>query len=213
MTNGSLLLSLRQGKGWFDMAVFSQETRERVRKMHLLQDLWLILLSGLAIFSLLLSVLAVLPPKDRGVEIRDRITVSSSLINASDGGYLTEVSGSIKNTTGETLTLELLSVRVSAEESLSASVQMDKESILLPPRTEVPISMIAESTADYRYVGEVTVKLDGEEVFLRNPAGISLTAALLPIACTVLFAFLAVRAAKVRYYLWQEDRMKEAGES
>ena len=55
-------------------------------------------------------------------------------------------------------------------------------------------------------MGEITATVGGEETYLRNPAELELTAALIPLSCTLLSAFFLVRACKVRYYMWIEAK-------
>ena len=79
------------------------------------------------------------------------------------------------------------------------------EAPAMSPADHFTIGMTNANGA-YEKVGEITATVNGERIFLRNPAHTSPTVALIPIAVTAVFAFFLVRSCKIRYYMMQEDR-------
>ncbi len=174
-------------------------------KRTILQNLLIGGLGLLALFSLLITVLAVIPV-NTGVEIREQIKVSTSRLNAAteaNGLYIVEFSGALRNTTEKDITVERLVVPAKAM-GKGEPILFEVKNIHIPAKSTVTVSSSTGATEYYERVGEITATVEGEERYLRNPAQLELTAALIPLACTLLFTFFLVRACKVRYYMAQE---------
>ena len=177
-----------------------------ITKNRIVQTCLIVVLGLCTLFSALISVLACIPVSTE-VEIREEIKASASAVSAADASaYLVEVSGALKNTTGEALVIERLEIPVSATGRGGETVTVVLEQISIPARSTVTVAKTEAMSFRGEAVGAVTATVNGEEMFLRNPAETKPTVALIPIAITAIFAFLLVRACKVRYYMLQEDR-------
>ncbi len=212
------------GNGFFRSAEVAQQKwlnkKERIfaagksetnmKKLHLGQNLLIAGLALLTLFFALLSVLAVLPA-ETDVEIHETVHVSSSPLSADKSPvYLISVSGVLRNTTNREITVERLTVPVDNGSFVGKQTkELMQEQIVIPAFGQISLSITGEGMVDYRYVREVTAVWDGEEHFLRNPAGTDLSAVILPVLLTVIAVFFLVRACKVRFYMAQEDRMEQ----
>ena len=174
-----------------------------MKNNRILQTVKIAVFAVCTVFSLFISILACIPVST-DVEIREMIHVSAAPLGAeSDTAYQIEVSGAIKNTTGQALMVDRLEIPVKADGGESLIVI---EQIEIPARTTVTVSKPVIADVAYDRVGEIKAEVNGETMTLRNPAEMSPTVALIPIAVTVIFAFLLVRSCKVRYYMMQEDQ-------
>ena len=180
-------------------------------KNRLIQTLLVVLFALCTLFSGFISVLACIPVST-DVEIRETVVASASAISAgADSAYLVEVRGALKNTTGETLVVERLEIPVYADGRGNERATVVIENISISPRNTVTVSKVIETATVCENVGEIVATVGGEEILLRNPAQTNLTVSLIPIAVTAVFVYLLVRACKVRYYMYIEDRA-DAGE-
>ena len=186
-----------------------------MKKLHMGQNL---LIAVLAIATLLFAMLLVLSvfPSDTDVRIKQKIEVSSFLLEMpetpdSEWLYRVTASGSLRNVTSQELVVDRLTIQVTSVSSGRGSeMELQTEPIVIPPRTEVDITVQGEGNANYQYVGEVTATVNGEALFLRNPADTDLAVILLPLMLTCIFAFFTVQACRRRYYMAKEDRMESS---
>lgn len=185
-----------------------------MKKLHMGQNLLIAVLAIATLFFALLLVLSLIPA-NTDVRIQREIEVSSFEVEASETSdsewrYLVTAEGSLRNTTDQELIVERIVIPVSNDSfNNDKSMELQTENIVLPPMTEVDITVQGEGDADYRFVGEVTAVVNGQELFLRNPADTELAAILVPLMLTCVFAFFTVQACRRRYYMAQEDRMEE----
>ena len=181
-----------------------------MKKLHLAQDLLIGVLAVLTLFFALLSVLALIPA-DTDVVISETVTVSSDRwtpLGDPDTRYHVTASGVLRNRTDKELTVEKLIIPVDNNGGLNDPLELTMENIVIKPRDVMPFTTVpAESDKNCEYIGEITAIVNGEEIFLRNPADTDLSAVILPLLLTALAAFFLVWACKVRYYMAQEDRM------
>lgn len=168
----------------------------------------------IAVFGLLSLILAVftvlelIPAPSEGIEVSQPIAVSSSSLSPIEveiKDYHTQVGGALFNPTGDAVAVESVEIKVS-DGTHETSVTV--EGFTLPARTSY--ELFAEFEGQIAYDRVVAVKLisGGREDVLQNQVasafGVSGVAVfyLLLLAGT---AFLTVRAAKIRYYLHQEN--------
>ena len=167
------------------------------------------------LLSLMLAVftgLELLPAPSEGVEVSQPITVSSSSlspIEAEIKDYHTQVGGTMFNPTGDAVAVESVQIRVSDGTN---EKNVTVEGFTMPARTSYELLTEFEGQIAYDRVVEVKLICNGREDILPNQVtsafGIS------GIAVFYLFllagtAFLTVRAAKIRYYLYQENSRQQ----
>jgi hypothetical protein len=79
----------------------------------------------------------------------------------------------------------------------------------MPPRTEQELYFVWESMDSFSRVVRVTAMADGEATTLANHGYNTEQGPVIVLAILLAFAvLLTVRAAKGRYYLWQEQQMQ-----
>ncbi len=177
-----------------------------MKKLHMWQNLLIAVLAAATVFFALVSVLALIPV-ETDVEIREEIRVSSSLVDVDGGIYLVVFEGALRNTTSKTLVVERLMVPVDGSNRQIDAKTFTVEGITIPPRGTVTVSASETSMENCTKVGEVEALVDGNSLYLRNPAQIDPVSALIPAVITALLVFFLVRACKVRYYMAQEDKV------
>lgn len=172
---------------------------------RILQTALIVVFAICALFSAFISVLACLPTTT-DVEIRETVKASASKLSAgADSVYQVEVSGALKNTTNAPIVVDRLEIVLQAGKN-DSDVLCVIENIEIPARATVTVAKSELVTASYEKIDGITATFNGESLYLRNPAQTSPTLALIPLALTALFAFLLVRACKVRIYMYQEDQ-------
>lgn len=180
-----------------------------MKKLHLGQNILIACWAVLTVFFGLLSALALFPA-ETDVEIHETVRVTASRLNGETDVpplYLLEASGTLRNTTAEAVTVDRLTIRIGDGEFSSDKIELKLDAVTVPAWAEVRISASEQSNVFCEYVGGITASVGGKEVYLRNPADTDLSAALVPVILTAVFAILLVRACKIRYYMAQEDRM------
>ncbi len=182
-------------------------------KNRLIQTVLIAVFAVCTLASAFVSILACIPVST-DVEISETIRASASPLSAGlKPDYEVSVSGQLRNVTGDTITVERLEVPLQAKDGDNTKTLVI-ENIKILPRSTVYLPDTREiMDGAYTTVGEITATIGGEEIFLRNPAEVSLTFSLIPIAVTLVFAFLLVRACMVRYYMYQEDHAEIQAET
>ena len=172
---------------------------------RILQTALIVVFAICTLFSAFVSVLACLPTTT-DVEIRETVKASASKLSAdADSIYQVEVSGALKNTTDAPIVVERFEIVLQAGKG-DPDVLCVIENIEIPARATVTVAKSELVPAPYNKIGGISATVNGVSLYLRNPAQTSPTIALIPIALTAVFAFLLVRACKVRFYMYQEDR-------
>lgn len=175
-------------------------------KKHVGYNVAIAVCGVLAVVFLVLLVLAILPPaKKLGIEVKDTVGVSSSGL---DGGYVVQIAGSIVNLNEETVTADEVRILVSDGRNDKTVVLKD---VKLSPRVPYDLLWDWKDTTPYDRVKEVTVVVDGtSESLSNNTQGLVLNLnTLLWGVLTVMDAIVLIYLAKQRYYLYQEDKMKQ----
>ena len=177
-----------------------------MKKNRFTQTILIAVLAICTLGSAFMSILACLPTST-DVEISEVIHASASPLSAGlNPDYEVGVSGQLRNTTSNTITVKRLEIPLKTEKG-DASKTMVIENLTLAPRSTLYLPDTREiMNDDYDQVGEVTATIGDEEIFLRNPAEVAPTLSLIPIAITLVLAFLLARACMVRYYMYQEDQ-------
>ena len=172
---------------------------------HILQNLWILLLSLLTLGLALLLILDMIPAKASGLEVKERVEVSSSQISAGGRDYISSVQGFLRNTTAQTVEVERITVVVADSEGTEKVLELPGATVT--PHAELEISHIWESGLAYDRVLSVTVTVNGEEDLIPNaPRTFFLNAStIVYFVLTALSAFFLVWVCKVRYYMYQED--------
>lgn len=158
----------------------------------------------LALFLATVAVLEMLPQKDVGINVKERIGVSSSKIYADGSLYSTEIRGILINRADALRTVDSIRVVIGDSDG--------KRDVILPavtlhPGAEYNLVHSFEGTSDFDTVHEVYLTMDGNEVRLSNRAISEFPLSGLAIFCLVLLipaVFLTVRALKGCFYLRQE---------
>ncbi|MBR7098306.1 MAG: hypothetical protein IKC59_02735 [Clostridia bacterium] len=172
---------------------------------RILQTALIVVFAICTLFSAFISVLACIPIAT-DVEIRETVKASASKLSAeTDSLYQIEVSGALKNTTDAPIAVERLEIVLQAGKN-DPELLCVIENIEIPARATVTVAKSEFVSLPYDKIGGITATVNGESIYLRNPAQTSPTVALIPLALTAVFTFLLVRACKVRYYMYQEDR-------
>ena len=174
-----------------------------LKKRTAIQVVLTVLFVAVTLFSVLLTVLSLIPERT-GVEVREEVTVSSARVSADENIWQITVRGRLRNTSDKTVTVEGLTV--TAKGSPDTVLKSDKV-FTLAPREDFEIAMGATSDREVSGTPEVTAVVNGESVYLRNPADTPLIATVFPLAFAVLFAILSVRSVKVLLLLSEEARM------
>jgi len=168
-----------------------------------------VLCAALVIALLVALTVELIPEKDVGLQVKDEVTVASSLIYAGGSLYTTHVRGVIKNTSTQTVSPE--SIRVVIGNGVS-KMDVEKAGVLLAPGAEYNVDCDFESNGEYDTVHEVYVCVDGEESRLTNRAVSAFPLSGLAVGCIVLLipaAYLLVRMIQGCYYLYQERKIAE----
>ncbi|MBE6632852.1 MAG: hypothetical protein E7620_00760 [Ruminococcaceae bacterium] len=172
-----------------------------------IKQLILIVLLGIGtLFSLVVSVLAMIPV-NTAVEIREEIKASSSAVSANEEtAYITEVSGAIRNTTDRDLVVAKLEVPTVSLGGDNGPVVVF-ENITIPARGTITIAKTETGTVSCDRVGDIVATVGEETFYLRNPAEQAATVSLVPILFTLVLGYLLVYACRVYYYMILEERV------
>ena len=177
-----------------------------MKKQKIKQFIIIALLGIGTLFSLVVSVLAMIPV-NTAVEIREEIKVSSSAVSAGENtAYVTEVSGAIRNTTDRDLVVARLEVPTESSGNGKGPVVIF-ENITIPARGTVTIAKTETGTVDCQRVGNIVATVGAENFYLRNPAEQAATVSLVPILFTLVLGYLLVYACRVCYYMILEERI------
>ena len=177
-----------------------------LKKDCLLKNLQIVLWALLALLFATLLLLECIPAAgSTGVTVKESVTVSSALINKTQQNYTSAISGVLFNPTDDVITVERVTVTVKGEE---AGREVELEGFVLPPRTGQELYESWESLDSFTRVTRVAVTVDGDTVALSNANRAVEQGPVVVLGVLLAFAvFLLVRAAKGRYYLWQESKL------
>ena len=186
----------------------SRKESEKIMTKHILQNFWILLLALLTLGFAFLLVLDFIPANPSGMEVREKIDVSSSVINTADHTHISSVQGFLRNATNETITVEKITVEVSNREGLKKIVEVEGGEVL--PRTDMEVAFVWEGGVAYDRVTSVKVTVNGETDLIPNtPKTFILNAStIVYLILTAVSAFFLIWVCKVRYYMYQEDMEK-----
>jgi hypothetical protein len=176
---------------------------------HLLQNLWILLLALLTLGLAFLLVLDMIPAANSGLEVKERVEVSSSLISAQGKTHVASVQGFLRNTTGDSIEVEKITVVVADADGNTKTLELPGAKVL--PHADLEISHVWESSLAFDRVSSVTVTVSGEEDLIPNaPRTFFLSAStIVYLVLTGISACFLIWVCKVRYYMYQEDMEKK----
>ena len=175
-------------------------------KDRLIQSAQIAIFGLLALILIVLTVLELIPAQTKGLQVEDRLEVASFAVDATGVKFISSLHGKFKNNSNETLVVEEVCVLLS-NGKLRQELEID--GFTLPARCEQELELNFESMVDVNTVVRIEAKVNGEEMVLENRgaqqsfSGIALFYLVLLIPSVLL----CIRAAKVRYYLYQESRL------
>jgi hypothetical protein len=184
-------------------------------KERILYDVRLAVWAILALLIAVLLVLELVPAQEptAAITVSERVTVESELVNVQAEQYVTTVSGAFFNPTDEPITVDSLQVSVTAKQAFRG---VDFEGFVLHPRTSQEIYLSWVGGTDFDTVSRITVKINGEELVVRNANASSAPtisgAFIFYFVLLAIVAWFLIRAIKLRYYLYQEAMLSRAAE-
>ena len=182
-------------------------SQKNYKKECLLQDLQIVLWGVLALVLIVLTVLELLPASVSDLTVEEPFSVSSSLIDVSNQTYVSAVTGTVANTGGEQITVD--SVRITVSNG-RVSKDIEIEGFVLPPRTEQELSEGWTGNIDFDRITRILVTVDGQDDVIANvSSSIAVSGiAIFYLIVLIPIAILLVRACKVRYYIYQDMKMR-----
>lgn len=175
-------------------------------KDRVLADIRIAIWAVLALLIAVLLVLELTPSASTSdLTVSDPVTVASEFVKVQSRQYVTTVSGAIYNPTDSPITVEKVSVAITAGKSFRV---VDFEGFTLHPRTSEEIHTSWTGATDFNRVSRITVTVNGEEQIVRNSNSQSEPvirgAVVFYLVLAAIVAFFLTRAIKLRYYLHQE---------
>ena len=160
----------------------------------------------LALTFLVLFVITLLPVGLDGVRVQEPVRVSASALDADGTKYLLQVRGSLINENDTPVVLDAITLRIKNGEH-TKTVTLD--GVTLQTRLALDLTDSWEDTVAYDRVDALSVTVDGREVRMENrEESVIGTDSVFTLALAALAALVCLGAAKQRYYLYQEERMK-----
>ena len=175
-------------------------------KDRLIQSVQIAVFGLLALALTVLAVLEMIPTQGKGIQVEERLEVASFAVDSTGTRFVTSLHGSFKNNSNETIEVEKVRVLLSDGETRRP---YEMKGFTLPARCEEPFELNFEYDVAVDTVVRVEAIVNGESVILENrDARASVSGALIfYLVLLIPVALLCLRAAKVRYYLYQEMRL------
>lgn len=177
-------------------------------KDRILQDAQIVLFGLLTLALILLLILELIPNASFGLEVAEVVKVSSSSLSPMDAevkDYHTSVTGILSNPTDGAVAVDSLTVEISDGKTVQTVTVAGFE---IPARSTHEFSYEFEGQTAFDRVNEVKVTRGGASDVIPNTTGTSLPVSGVAVFYAVLLipaVLLTVRAAKGRYYLYQES--------
>lgn len=180
-------------------------------KNHIWQNVKILLLGILTLTCLIVTVISAIPEKEDNLIMQEPFWVSSSQILAYSNQYSTQITGVIKNTTGQPINISEVQVTISDGKTREV---ISLEGVSLPPRTTRSYLEQWESTGNFNRVVSIHAIVGEEEILVSNLNESSPVKGITVVALLVCagFALLLTHACKIRYYMMQEDQFKASQE-
>ena len=159
-----------------------------------------------ALVLVALTVLELLPQGRGGIDVKERIEVSSARIYADGSLYSTELRGILRNSEKEAVTVESV-VLVIDDGNVKKNVTL--EGFVLPAGAEYSLSHRFEDAYCFENVREVRVRVAGTESRVSNRSVSAFPISGFAIACVVLLiptVLFAVHTVQGCLYLCEERR-------
>ncbi len=182
-------------------------------KQRIVYNIGIVALGALELFFAVMLIFSLVPPANSfGIEVRETLTVSSSVLDADKGRYVSQLSG-ILITTGDT-DLDLDAIRVTVSNGAETKEILLKD-VKLPSRLEQELFYEWEDTRMYDRVLYVEVNAGEKSELLSNStAGMVFDlGVLLWLVLGVVDGIFLTHVIKQRYYLAQEISMNAKTEA
>lgn len=177
-------------------------------KKVLLQNVKIAIFGILTLLLLVLTVLELVPNQSTVITVKEPIAVSSVLVDTEKGIYENAISGMIFNDSEHTVTVDSVTVTVSNREQ-DANVQIPLSLTMIPHAQEEILFSKLDFHA-FTHVDAVTAEINGDTHSLSNVQDNVIGAsALILIALLLIFGFLLYRSILVRYYMYEEKKLKD----
>ena len=120
--------------------------------------------------------------------------------------FISSLHGSFKNNSNEAVTVEEIRVLLS---NGKIRREVELESFALPARCEQELELNFECDVDVNAVVRIEAKVNGESMILENQGTKQAFhgAVIVYLVLLIPSVLLCIRAAKVRYYLYQESQL------
>ncbi len=174
-------------------------------KKTMLYPVITVVLALLEIFFAVLLILSLLPPQNPlGLEMKEYVSVSPSLIG--NGEYALQITGEIANKGEKSVNLDAFEITV-AKENEQKTLTVDAK-ITMEPRTGYFISYDDIAPVGYDRVLSVrAITAQGDTDVANAPAGIFTLSSLLGALACIITAVFLIHFAKQCYYLKQEQAL------
>ena len=173
---------------------------------RLIQSAQIVVFGLLALALAVLMALELIPAQTKGLYVEDRLEVASFPVDSTGLRFVSSLHGSFKNDSNETVEVEEICVLLS---NGKIRREIELESFTLPARCGQELELTFDCDVDVNTVVRIEAKVNGEDVVLENVgAKQSFSgAAIFYLVLLIPSVLLCIRAAKVRYYLYQESRL------
>lgn len=180
---------------------------------HPLQKIVLVLLALCCIGALWMAVSEMLPEHTQsGLEVQERVTVSSAPIDKDGNAFSCLLSGSIKNPTDSTVNVKALRVTVSDGRK---EQELTLPGFSMPARTNAPVSLAWQDSIEWNQIQAVFAEYEEGGERIPNVVQQGIVVGLFSVvwlAVAVAFGYAAFAVGRALRYQAQEDAMKEASE-
>ena len=175
-------------------------------KDRLTQSVQIAIFGLLALILIVLTVLELIPAQTKGLQVEDRLEVASFAVDSTGLRFVSSLHGNFKNNSNETLVVEDVRVLLS-NGKIRREIALD--SFTLPARCEQDVELNFECDVDVNTVVRIEAKVNGEAMVLENRDAAQTFSGIAVFYLVLLIpsVLLCIRAAKVRYYLYQESRL------
>lgn len=184
----------------------------RMSKKPLLK-LLLVLLALCCVGALWTAIAKMLPEHSQsGLEVQEKLTVSSAPIDKDGSSFSCLLSGSLSNPTDSTVTVKSLLVTVGDGER-EQEIRLPGFSV--PARTDAPVSFSWEDSVKWTQIQSVFAEYDEGGERLSNAArqGLSVNVAAVEwLVVAAALGYVTFSFGRVLHYAAQEDAMKKKSE-
>ena len=174
-------------------------------KDRLIQSVQIVVFGLLALALTVLAMLELIPTQTKGLQVKERIEVASFAVDSTGRRFVSSVHGSFKNNSNATVEIEKVHLLLS---NGKIRKEIDLDGFTLPARCEQDVELNFECDVDVNTVVRIEATVNGERTVLENRSEAQTVNGFFVVYLVLLIpaVLLCIRAAKVRYYLYQESR-------